>query len=51
MTKEQIKKLVKVLLPSLLALGAAYGYVDQSCTCSAPLESAPVVLDAPDAGE
>jgi hypothetical protein len=50
MTKDQIKKLAKVIVPALLALGAAYGYVDQSCTCSEPAPSAPV-LEVPDAGK
>lgn len=36
MTKDQIKKLAKVVVPLILALASAYGYVDASCTCSDP---------------
>jgi hypothetical protein len=50
MTKEQIKKLVKLVLPVLLAVGATLGYVDSNCTCSEPAPSAPVVVEL-DAGK
>lgn len=50
MTKDQIKKVVKILLPVVLALGAALGYVDNNCTCSEPAAPPAVNLDLPDAG-
>jgi hypothetical protein len=47
MTKDQIKKLIKLVLPVLLAIGATLGYVDSNCTCSEPAPSAPTLeLDA-----
>jgi hypothetical protein len=51
MTKDQVKKLVRYALPLLLAVGATYGYVDQSCTCSAPAETPAPAVESPDAGE
>ena len=51
MTKDQVKKILTAVVPLLVAIGATYGYVDQSCVCSAPdvIPDPPVVLDAPDA--
>lgn len=46
MTKEQVKKIAKVIVPLLLAIAGAYGYVDSNCTCEAPASAEPV-----DAGE
>lgn len=50
MTKDQIKKLIKLVLPVLLAIGATLGYVDSNCTCSEPAAPPAVNLDLPDAG-
>lgn len=36
MTKDQVKKITKAVVPMLLALAAAYGYVDSTCQCGAP---------------
>jgi hypothetical protein len=40
--KEQIKTLVKVIVPALLAMATAYGYADSACsfTCAAPVPTA-----------
>lgn len=41
MKTDTLKKIVKLAIPLLLALGAAYGYVDSSCTCAEPAEAMP----------
>jgi hypothetical protein len=47
MTKDQIKKIIKLVLPVLLAIGATLGYVDSNSACSEPAPSAPTLeLDA-----
>ncbi len=33
MSRDQIKKLTKMLVPAALAIAAAYGYVDNNCSC------------------
>lgn len=46
MTKDQIKRIAKVVIPLLVAVAATYGYVD----APAP-NDCPPVLETPDAGE
>lgn len=36
MNPQTVKKIAKYVVPLLLALGTAYGYVDTSCTCGEP---------------
>jgi hypothetical protein len=50
MTKEKIKQALKYVLPTLLALGVAYGYVQEGCVCSVPELEPPVVEALPDGG-
>lgn len=50
MTKDQAKRILKVVIPVALAIGAALGYVDENCTCEQPPAAPAVNLDAPDAG-
>jgi hypothetical protein len=50
MTKAKIQSVLKYVLPLLIALGVAYGYVEKGCVCAVSEPSPPVVVPAADSG-